>query len=425
MTSGHKQETCISFPEPGVCVTLSEQDCFNGEITTGLHWATFLASQLYNSLIQFHDAFQQASFLASLEILNIATTFTPTISGNMLSFDSMVNAFTSALGIATSVLPGDGGVLSDFNTGITTIQSILALFPSSDYFTLPTGTDLQINLDTMLGSLGNATQNTTIKMAGAIFGDPNNATFTLPSHLIDGPFIHPVANYFYNVKPVLLIDSGNFTALTNKLTATMNKYLVGAALADGDCYLLKDASMGEDGCDGIAYYYVNGACYMLAYPGSNTCAAGYSLQATATNDTITSIESYGIKIPDIITNSEACQNTTNAYYGSTPSDLIVINNTATSSDNTLPTCFFNLPVFQLHPYTLQDRTYTPGSEWSPCFVSQGLNYSMERQTLGQTYLPANLEVVFDHEHCTCGYIPCQGPMNGTSNGTTNGINAVC
>lgn len=407
--------------QAGDCSSLDEHECFSGNIPTGLFWASLLASELYNNWIEWGTAFQQATFLSSLGISAIATTFTPTVIGDNLTFNSLISAFTSALGIATNVLAGDGGLLGEFNTGITTVHSILGLFPSASSFTLPTETDLEKYMSSMLGTLANSTQYALGNLSAAVFEYPDAAT-KIPANLLAGPFHYPVANYFYNMRTVETPDTGNFSALTTKLASTLNVYVVGAALVAGDYYVVKDAGIGQGSCNGVASYYIDGAYYMLAYPGGSpsTCTAGLSIQTEATNDTITNIESYGISVSDMILNSEACQNTTKVYFSAQD-----VNVTKVASSGKLPDCFFNLPVLQLYPVTIQGQTHSPGDEMSASFVSQVMNISVFPATVGQSYLPPNLVQPFDHAHCDCGYIPpCEGTMNGTTNGTTNGVNTI-
>ncbi|KAH8703522.1 hypothetical protein BGW36DRAFT_423083 [Talaromyces proteolyticus] len=428
MTSGHLHDTCASFPSTGsgYCSDLDEQWCFDGTITSGLYWASFLASELYATWVQWYDAFNQASFLSFLDISTIATTFTPTTVGNSLSFGSFLSSFSTALGIGTSVLPDPTGLFGDFSSGISTIESIIGLFPSESDFTLPAESDLETGMSVMLGTLVNSTLYALSNLSIAVFENPNEAATKISADLIDGPFTHPLANYFYNAKTVSTINTGNFTALINKITSTIEKYLVGAALADGDYYVVKVTVISEADCTDVAEYYMNDACYKLAYPGSSTSVAGQSIQAEASNTTITNIESYDINVADMIQNSEACQNATGVYYGA-----VDVNVTDVASSGTLPACFYNLPVFQLHDVTLTSssggdcQTYTPAGEFSPCYITFYQNGSTSTVTAGQTYLPTNLQSAFTEKYCTCGYTPpCEGTMNGTTNGTTNGVNIV-
>jgi hypothetical protein len=53
------KDTYISFPQTGdnICGALDESSCTNGEITTGLFWASLLASELYANWVYARWAF--------------------------------------------------------------------------------------------------------------------------------------------------------------------------------------------------------------------------------------------------------------------------------------------------------------------------------------------------------------------------------
>lgn len=384
-----------------------------------------LGSELYANWVQWYNAFNEASFLCSLEIKTIATAFTPTTVGNTLTFSSFLSSFSTALSIGTSVLPDPTSLFGDFSMGVSTVESILGLFPSESDFTLPTESDLETAMGIMLGTLVNSTLYALGNLSIAVFEYTNETATKIPANLINGTFTRPVANYFYHVKTVSTIDTGNFMALISAVTSTIEKYLVGAALAAGDYYVVKVTDISEADCNDVAEYYMNGACYKLVYPGSSTCTTGQSIQAEASNTTITNIESYGSNIVDMIQKSEACQNATGVYYGAMDGNV-----TDVASSGTIPTCFYNLPVFQLHDVTFtasggHSETDTAAGEFSPCYITLYQN-SSSTVIAGQTYLPTNLQSTFTEEDCICGYTPpCEGTMNGSTNGTSNGVNIVC
>jgi hypothetical protein len=248
-------------------------------------------------------------------------------------------------------------------------------------------------LENILSQLVEATTTAITNLTTAIFEKPNQAK-TLPASLIDGPFMYPVSNYFYNSKIPFGMDSDTWTNTVDKLNVTIKKYMVGAALGDADYSILRDSSTAETDCTETAKYYIDGSCYTLACPGASECIAGMGTQALATEDTITSITSYDIDMEELITNS--CQNTTNMYFGSPDVDVADLAQDGT----TLPTCF-NLPVFDLVPTTIV--SYTTPFDISPCWITEVTNATFGNEPIvGETYLPDNLATVFDASYCSCG-----------------------
>ncbi|PCG90917.1 Glycoside hydrolase, superfamily [Penicillium occitanis (nom. inval.)] len=424
MTSHYKQDSCADFPSTadGACTVLDETICVSAN-TTALYWASFVGSTLYANWVQWYNAFNDGTFLGSLSISTIATTFTPSQTESILTWDSFINGFTTALSIGTSVLPDPEGVLGDFNTGVSTVESIIGyLSADGSGFTLPTTDDIEDAMNLMLGTLINSTWKALGNLSTAVFEYPNEAAANLSQALTNGSFVHPVANYFYNVKPVSVIDTQNFTLLVDEITKTVEKYLVGVALTTGDYYVVKYTGFTEADCTGTAEYYINDACYMLAYPGESSCQKGLAYQVNANSTTITNIEGYGIDITEMILNSETCQNNTNTYYGATE---VNVNDVATSG--TLPVCFYNLPVFELLAQSASGENWAPDSStFSPCWITDYQNNTGDNQIAGRTYLPSNLETAFTSDLCYCQPAgSCYGPIDDTNNGTTDGILEVC
>lgn len=91
---------------------------------------------------------------------------------------------------------------------------------------------------------------------------------------------------------------------------------------------------------------------------------------------------------ELITNSYACQNATGQYYGS-----MDVNVTNVMETGTLPTCFFNLPVLDL---TSKGST---APLWnSPCWIVRDQNLTITSPTVGENYLPGNLNTAFDYKN---------------------------
>lgn len=426
MVSGHSSSTCTDFPATAdnACTVLDEQYCFNGNITSGLYWASFITTTLYANWVQWYDAFNDATFLSSLEISTIATTFTPSQTESILTFSQFLNGFTTALSIGSSVLPDPSGAIGDLSSGVNTIESILGyLTADGTGFTLPTTDDIEDSMKLMLGTLVTSTYQAIGNLSIMTFQYPNETQTCDSSHpLYCGPFIYPVSNYLYNVRPVSVIDTEAFNHLISTFTSTIEKFLVGVALATGDYYVVKTAAITEADCTDDAEFYINDACYMLAYPGESSCQKDAGFQASANKTTITNIQSFGVNITEMFLLSEACQNQTQMYYGT-----VDVNATDVATSGQLPLCFYNLPVFGLLSFDPDGQQLTPtGGYYSPCWVTVYQNGS-STPIVGESYLPSNLESAFDRQVCACS-VPgsCTGgPLIGATNGTTDGILEVC
>ncbi|KAJ5927853.1 hypothetical protein N7466_006809 [Penicillium verhagenii] len=384
MTSGHSNggDSCVDFPAAG-CTALSEQYCADGDISDALFWASYIAQQLYQILLQWYSAFNEASFISGMDIATIADTFAPTTDGDTSSFASLLSTFSSSLGIAATVVPEVDGV----NTAVSTVSSFVSLLPSASDFSLPTSSDLATALESMMETVINATLTALADLSTDIFEYPNRAS-NLPSDLITGPFTHDVANYIYNTKPLFEIDADSWLSLVDTFNVTMKKAMVGTALGAGDYYILRDASTSEDDCTGTAKYYIDGSCYTLAYPGLSTCTVGNGLSTHAEADTIASIISYGIDVENLITISYDCQNATGEYFGTVDADI-----SSLTDGGSLPTCFYNLPVLDL----LVVDGKAPDTN-SPCWLV--LEQSATTNITGETYLPDNLYSIFEDD-CEC------------------------
>lgn len=427
MVSGNSASSCSDFPSTAdnACTALLEAFCFSGNITDGEFWASFLTSTLYANWVQWYNAFNEATFLTTLNISDIATTFTPSQTESILTFSQFLNGFSTALSIGTSVLPDPGGALKDVSSGVGTLQSILTyLTADGTGVTLPTTEDIEDVMYFMLGNLVNSTYSAIFDLAIASFQYPNETLVcdggAHPQYC--GPFNYAVSNYFYNVKPVSIIDTNDFSNLITGFKSTIQKFLVGVALATGDYYVVKTAAITEPDCSDDAEFYINGACYKLAYPGLSSCQADLGFQASANKTTIAKIEQFGVDITEMILISEACQNETLTYYG-----VYDVNATDVVDSGTLPLCFYNLPVFGLLSFDPDGEELTPtGDYFSPCWVTVYQN-TTGTPIVGQTYLPDNLKSAYDRSVCSC-LIPgsCTGgPAIGVTNGTIYGILAVC
>lgn len=420
LTSGLSDTSCSNFPSTGEndgCSVLQEEYCFAGNITDGQFWASFLTSNLYANWVQWYNAFEYATFMSSLDISKIATIFTPSKTESILTAEQFLNGFSTGLSIGAKVLPDSGGeAFSELGSGVDTLQSILSYLTDGSGFALPTTGDIELIMDSALGNLTNATYDAIFDLATATFQYPNETQTCESNSLYCGPFNYPVSNYIYNVKPVTIIDTKHFQELQNSLASTIKKILVGVALASGDYYVMKSTYVTEADCGAEAEYYINGACYLLAYPGESSCQLDNGFQRLANSTTIKNIEGYGVNITEMFLNAEACQNQTQMYYGTAG-----VNVTEVATSGSLPSCFYNLPVFEVT--VLGSEGPSPYS--TPCWIAFR-NGTKETPIVGETYLPPNLAPAFAKQPCTCLTCnPCGGQGGGATNGTLDGSLMVC
>ena len=207
-----------------------------------------------------------------------------------------------------------------------------------------------------------------------------------------------IAAYFDNGAFFWSPDDAGFdkTTLSGNLSVQFNKNLAGIGLNAANWYIMQNAYSLDD-CASISTGTVIGSnCYTLEAPGEglpatddNTTHTTYSVPMDS--DTLTTLQGFGVDLTDLYTSSWNCQNGNNAY------DVIgdfTFNNLDFSLN--IPTCFYNLPVFEVSPGTEEDSSWFT----TPCQMLEN-NNTAPVKTAGVSYLPDNLQAVFAENDFCC------------------------
>lgn len=208
---------------------------------------------------------------------------------------------------------------------------------------------------------------------------------------VEGDYDHPIANFFdgrYMFELEESIDLKIESAMNNQLMAT----LAGTALSAANYYILKNAYTTSS-CDGkTSGVVIDDYCYTLNYPGSAWTVASDSTSTDliASSDLKTLEDDYYVNITQLYLNSYECQNKTGTYGGSMVVDIL-------QTSSSLPTCFYNLPVFTVEN---QKQDYDETFDSSPCLIAYN-NKTADTAELGVTWLPSNLASIFTEDFCTC------------------------
>ncbi|KAJ6016093.1 hypothetical protein N7540_010684 [Penicillium herquei] len=389
------------IPEPGWCSDPAYA------FTVDQYWAQWVVYTFSANLIQWYAAFGATGAVDTLQIGSIVDAFTPTSSStwSMLNF---IDSLTTAMDFGSQFLSEVPGYdEADTATGIvdTNVDDLASWLGSSTGPTLPTSSDIATILKNTMADMYTRVSTNLADVNDGVFSTTGGGGY-LPESQVDGPYIHNVSNYLYNLRPLFVIDDLEWISAQTQINQTLQQSLVNAALGGADYYIMKN-SMTLKKCTGVSDFIIDGNCYSIGVPTSGTCHVGMGKAATASSDVIAAIESYGINITTgLIPISEACQAATKSWYGSMASDVISIVTGSTS----YPQCFFNLPVITANE-TPTDFSSDYGSGNSPCLIS---DYNV---TVPDT-LPSNLEEWFSPEYCICGgaaIIKCKRDWLGRRN----------
>lgn len=97
-----------------------------------MFWASYLAQEMYDNMLQWYDAFKNAAFVSSLQIHIIAGSFTPTSETSTFTIASFLSAFSTELSTALSVVPIENDAVNTFGDGLARLKASLAFYPQMD-----------------------------------------------------------------------------------------------------------------------------------------------------------------------------------------------------------------------------------------------------------------------------------------------------
>lgn len=166
--------------------------------------------------------------------------------------------------------------------------------------------------------------------------------------------------------------------------------MAGTALVAANYFILRGAYTTSDCADVTSGLIIDGHCYALEYPSDGWTGSeeDYFSDPIDSDDLTKLTGAYYVSLKELYTNSYTCQNQTGDYGGTMSIDV------ALAISTSLPTCFYNLPVFALE-YT--GAGSIPGS---PCQILTN-NDTACTPEVGVTYMPSNLAEIFTDDFCYC------------------------
>jgi hypothetical protein len=171
--------------------------------------------------------------------------------------------------------------------------------------------------------------------------------------------------------------------------------MTGTAILEANYYVLKDAYAVADCPTGPALtgVLINNSCFTLEVAGAGAAGgAPQKTQSTFSNQMDPStvgklVNNYQVSLSDLYTSSYSCQNASNAYGTALDFSNLDLNITG------IPPCFYNLPVFQVTPATVESPFQA-----TPCAIFIA-NSTAPTPEVGLTFLPDNLVPIFTKEFC--------------------------
>ncbi|KAJ5377911.1 glycoside hydrolase [Penicillium cataractarum] len=375
---GDQTTECSSLSEDVNCDIPSSSEC--SELNEPSHyWARFVVANFRLYMNEYYDLFSTATLNATNKVEQLVADF-PTKSPDVVDIASLLSNFGGALslisgltgdGLATTLIATASGIFSEASTNVDSDDD--------------DDSTVELDLYNKISDIYTAFYDGSTKALEDMFDNADISSW--PSSLISGTYTHDIANFFDG--PFMYELSGTDQSnIEDNLNQQLFATLAGTALASANYYILKGAHTVSKCPDVTSGTIIDGYCYTLEYPGS-----GFSLTATsdfsdpiASDDLTKLTDTYYVELEELYTNSYKCQNSTGDYGGQMDSDLVL------TASTTLPTCFYNLPVF----------TVESGGDVtsSPCLVL-AYNESDSTAVLGVSYMPSNLADIFDDDFCWC------------------------
>jgi hypothetical protein len=328
---------------------------------------------------EYHALYQVVALNSTNKVDELVADF-PTKSPDVVDLASLLTNFGGALGLvsgltgdglATTLTATAGGIFSEAGSNVSSDDD-------NDSTT-------ELTLDTKISDLYTAFYSGVTNALDDMFDKGDISSW--PSSLISGTHTHAIANFFDGLFMYELSGTDQ-TNLETYMNQNMLATLAGTALASANYYILKGAHTVSDCPDVTSGTVIDGYCYTLEYPG-----AGWSLaneddlsEPIASDDLTKLTDKYNVELEKLYTISYTCQNSTGDYGGLMASDLYL------TAATTLPTCFYNLPVFTVDS--------DGGATSSPCLVLSK-NESDSTTVVGVSYMPSNLADIFVDDFCFC------------------------
>ncbi|RAH65556.1 uncharacterized protein BO66DRAFT_383319 [Aspergillus aculeatinus CBS 121060] len=332
------------------------------------YWAEFVVANAHQYITEIGTLFDFATQNESLSIDAIVDDFPVKSGATVPDWATILTNVGGVMGILGSAIPALDAETDTASTIMGTLSGIYSLagsdVSSADATDAETIT-LEAAVQTLYSTMYESVVNTTIRLFET--GDIS----IWPSDLRSGDYTFEVANFF----------NGRYMfELTGTQASNMESIFNGyGAYSTSKCSSITSGTVIGD------------YCYTLEYPGAGWELVKQIMTDPISSDDLTKLtDTYGIDLETLYSNSYTCQNTTGTYGGVVETDVL-------TASSTVPTCFFNLPVFTVET---SDEPTINNFLSSPCLVWDR-NTTAKTAELGVTWMPSNLADVFVRDFCEC------------------------
>ncbi|RAH45632.1 uncharacterized protein BO95DRAFT_363536 [Aspergillus brunneoviolaceus CBS 621.78] len=349
------------------------------------YWAEYVVANAYQYITELGSLFDFATQNETLSIDAIVDDFPVKSGATVPDWATILTNVGGVMGIVGSAIPGLDAEAD--TTMIGTLSGIFSLagsdVSSADATDAET-TTLEAAVQTVYSGMYQSVKDTLI----ALFETGDISSW--PSDLRTGDYTFEVAN-FLNGRYMFELTGTQASDIENTFNSYLRQYLVGTALVSANYYILKGA-YSTSKCASVSSGTVIGDyCYTLEYPGAGWELVKQIMTDPISSDDLTKLtDTYGVDLETLYSNSYTCQNTTGTYSGVVDIDVL-------TASSTVPTCFFNLPVFTVET---SDEPTINNFLSSPCLVWDR-NTTAKTAELGVTWMPSNLADVFVRDFCEC------------------------
>ncbi|OKO97982.1 Acidic mammalian chitinase [Penicillium subrubescens] len=324
---------CSSYPINEDCNFPSSSACTSFS-NPARYWAQFVIANFWAYMDKFGALFDLADNNVTKQILQLTTDFPVQAPDAIPDVASLLTNFAGVL----SIEPSYGSDIADSVVGVA---GGLMSEESSNL----DSSDSETNSETILYSRSVAIATAFYDSVSLVLIDmfDTGDLSSWPSSLTSGDYTTDIANFFdsrFMFELTGTDEKGMESLLNEGLLATM----AGTALVGANYFILRGAYTTSGCADVTSGIVIDGYCYTLEYPGD---------------------------------------------YGGTMSIDVAL-----AVSTSLPTCFYNFPIFELE-YTGADSI--PGS---PCQILTN-NGTASTPEVGVTYMPSNLADIFTDDFCFC------------------------
>ncbi|KAL2846688.1 glycoside hydrolase [Aspergillus pseudoustus] len=369
-----KQGHTCSNPGSDICTFPT--DCDDADVKPQW-WAQFVIANFHQITTLLRDLLDKEVQTTFYDIDDIADDF-PVQDVDTPDMESILSNVGAALGLVA----GRAGEAAE--STLSTASGILSMIASNigdDEDDQPTVSDvLKKRLQIVLQTGYDGANNALIQMFE--HGDVSNWTF------IDENYDWSVANFF-DGRFMTQLSGSEVQALQTNMNTHMKQAMAATAMRAANWYILKGSHSVDDCTDSNSGMVINDTCYTVESAGGGYNEKTWSVPID--DDTLEQVtDKYSIALADLYEISWRCQVDTDGYGGTQGFSLL-------ASEDSLPSCFYNLPVFIVEESDDSSVLSSPCNMWAYNYTAS----DDETPQVGITYLPDNLVSVFDGSYCQC------------------------